>query len=490
VFLENIKKSPQHIKIFGNCEIKKSSKLKKIPYDFIITGNVEFYRCSSLKMNADHNKGLFYIHGKLIAQKCNSFNFINFEKKVLKVQGQIIIKNCNSFSYLLAGISNNVNIINCKNFKELLAGNYYNLKIECCNNFNTIHPNVVTENLILNNNKKFTSFSDNLTVKNLHVILCPIKSFVSKITILENLLFKSCDSLQNIDSDNVQLNGDIIINNCQQLIINIIDLGYWPQWICSPKIDGSLRSMQILGDYKEVYLPSRVNLISPDIEKIVNSSKDSSTTKFLFDIFSLIEFFATLGNCRNQITYPYIIQYLPMLKQAHLVDYLNKVRLTNDFLYANKQLLGKQIVNILSLFQDGVDENISQMAIDLVEYSVSSCVDKTSLVTDTLDMLTKQKKAIESGDVNELRNVAKHNIIIGMSDAIAMQHNGDKIENILKARLKVRKDFNLSKVVQTIAYGHLSNFDFNKQDLEKIKESSLSLSLLKKKLTNLLHLEN
>jgi hypothetical protein len=458
VTLENIKNLPQHVKIFGDCDIKNSPELKKLSSDFIITGDVNFDSCSSLKMNADDSQGLFYINGELVANNCNNFDFINSEKKVSGIQGPVTLNSCDSFSYLPAGINNDVNIINCKNFKKILAGNYQNLKIEHCNLFSTIQPNVVTENLILNNNKKFTSFPDNLTVKNLSIISCPIKSFVSKITILEDLLFESCEFLKNVHSDNVKLEGNIIIDNCQQLITNMTKLRSWPTWICSYKFDGSLRCVQILGNYyKSFSYPRSVKLESLNI--------DYTQSTFSLDIDSIIEFFASLGSCSDQITYPYISQNLSKQDESNLCAFLKKIANTKDYMDGDRKLLGKQIVSILPLFQEETDPNITKKAMKIVKNNVSTYRrgDKFILDLDDLIMLVQQKEAQESGNITKIMATSKHKIMIEISDSMAKQHKVNQTRNILKARLQLRELFGMPIGISS-GYCNYSKFSFSPKE--------------------------
>ncbi len=408
VTLKNIKKLPQHVKILGDCIIKSSSELKKLSYDFIVAGNVDLSKCSSLEINTDDNLGTFDIQGSLVVNNCNSFNFINSEKKVSGIQGSITINSCDSFSYLPSGINNDVNIINCKRFEELLAGNYNNLEIKDCKNFSKIHPNIVAENLILNNNKKFTSFADNLIVKNLSITSCPIKSFTNKITISQDLLIESCDSLEKIQSSNVKVNRHAIIKKCKKL-----------------------------------------------------------------KLYSEIEHFARLARYQDKNNFPffpYIDEDLPERDKKHLLAFLKKIKSTQDYKRGNQEFLGKQVIKILSLFQKETNPSIRAAALEIVEESVSTCVDRTILALDDLLILALQQEAQKSGDPEKMRAIAKHSIIIGLSDSIAREYPGLQIENVLKARIIIRKKFGISPLAQSMAFGPQADFkNFYNREINEIR---------------------
>jgi hypothetical protein len=379
---------PQHVKILGDFTIKHSLELKYLPHDFTVTGNATIVHCETFRMR-DYKQG------------------------VLEIQDKLSIERCPSFVDLPATIACNVYISTCKSFRELLPGNYKNLIIKKCENFAQIHPNTVTENLTLINNKKFISFPDNLTVKNLSVTACPIEEFISKITVLKNLLFESCDSLRKIQSPNIKINGNVTVKNCKQL-----------------------------------------------------------------DIHLEIEHFAKLAGYKDATTFSYIDEDLAERDKKHLLAFLRKIRETKDYRSKNKKLLAEQILRILPLFKKETDPTIKKTALEIVEYSVSSCEDRTILALDDLFMLVLQKEAQESEDLTKIRAAMKHNMIIGLADSISRKYRGDQIENILKARLEIRKMFNLPTVVQSMTYGSHAGFrGFSNQDIKKIQKKSTDKEL-------------
>jgi hypothetical protein len=446
VKLSHIEKLPQHVKTFGTVSIKNSPRLKELPSDFIIVGDASLYNCPKLMKITPDGNGLFHIQGTLTINKCNSITSLS---------------PTNTFD---------IHLINCKNLREVLSGKYRNLTIEGCDNFYKIHPDTVVANLTLIKNKKFTSFADNLTVADLSVIFCPIEDLVSKLAISGDLLFKSCNNLQSINSSNVELAGNITIDNCHELIRIISESEPWPRWICSPKADGSLREMKILGNYSVLYIPERVNLITPsaeDLAKLIDTKK-----RAIFNTYSLIEHFAKFANCSGQINFPYVSPYLSIQELNNLGEFLLKLRNSSDYNHKNRQLLANQVFDILSLLQVGVDENLFRTTLETIDESISSCVDRGALHFDNLLMLNNSQKAKESKDITQIKLVAKHSIIIGMSDAISMQHPRDQVENILKARLKIREIFNLPNGIQSMNFEDFSNFNFRKQDIKYIAENS------------------
>jgi hypothetical protein len=374
---------PQHVTILGDFTLKNALELKHLPYNFKVTGSATLENCISFKMR-------------------------NYKEEVLDIQKQLTLINCPTFTELPTKISFDVKIIECNNFKEVLSGNYKNFIIERCANFSKIHPNTVIEHLMLIDNEKFISFPDDLTVKNLSVISCPIEEFTSKITVLENVLFEACHSLHNIQSSNIKVNGNITIEDCN-----------------------------------------------------------------ILKVYSEIEHFAKLAGCEDEITFPYISEDLPKRDKNNLLAFLKKIKDTEDYQYGDKELLGKQVVKILSLFQKGTDPTITKMATEIVEESVSTCVDRTILALDDLLMLVLQKEAQESGNMEEIRAATKHSMIIGLSDSIAMQYSGLQIENVLKARLLIRTLFKLPALVQSMAYGSQASFNtFSKKNMREIKAGS------------------